>query len=129
MPKIDEKRLADTMRKLDMSRAEVLAMWAEDEEVDRMDKTSEIDSDLTAEQKKVVKKMKNVGTKKPTVYKHDTREKKLDECKVEIVSATADFLRGIVENVEIANPQKEIAFVVNGEHYSFSLIRHRKAKK
>lgn len=129
MPKIDEKRLADTMRKLDMSRAEVLAMWAEDEEVDRMDKTSEIDSDLTAEQKKVVKKMKNVGTKKPTVYKHDTREKKLDERKVELVSATADFLRTIVENVEIANPQKEIAFEVNGESYTFSLIKHRKAKK
>lgn len=129
MPKIDEKRLADTMRKLDMSRAEVLAMWAEDEEVDRMDKTSEIDSDLTPEQKKVVKKMKNVGTKKPTVYKHDTREKKLDERKVELVSATADFLRTIVENVEIANPQKEIAFEVNGESYTFSLIKHRKAKK
>ena len=129
MPKIDEKRLADTMKKLDMSRAEVLAMWAEDEEVDRMDKTSEIDSDLTAEQKKVVKKMKNVGTKKPTVYKHDTREKKLDERKVELVSATADFLRTIVENVEIANPQKEISFTVNGESYTFSLIKHRKAKK
>lgn len=129
MPKIDEKRLADTMRKLDMSRAEVLAMWAEDEEVDRMDKSSEIDSDLTAEQKKVVKKMKNVGTKKPTVYKHDTREKKLDERKVELVSATADFLRTIVENVEIANPQKEISFTVNGESYTFSLIKHRKAKK
>lgn len=128
MPKVDEKRLADTMRKLDMTREEVLAMWADDDEVDHMKKKSDIDSDLTAEQKKVVKKMKNVGTKKPTVYKHDTREKKLDERKVEIIAQTADFLKNCVENVQISNPQKEISFEVNGESYSFSLIKHRKAK-
>ena len=57
------------------------------------------------------------------------REVKVDEEKVKII----DFLMRVladsdVSQLEVKNPQREIAFQLNGEDYSLTLTKHR-AKK
>jgi hypothetical protein len=57
------------------------------------------------------------------------REPKIDQEKVKII----DFLMRVladsdVSQLEVKNPQREIAFQLNGEDYSLTLTKHR-AKK
>lgn len=57
------------------------------------------------------------------------REVKVDEEKVKII----DFLMRVladsdVSQLEVKNPQREIAFQLNGEDYSLTLTKHRVKK-
>lgn len=57
------------------------------------------------------------------------REVKLDDTKVSIIKSLAELLAEMpIENITIANPQKEIAFTVGGDHYSLNLVKHRPPK-
>ena len=125
---IDEKQIAHTMKSLGIDRAEAIQMLKDDYEVDHM-AASEIDNDLTAEQKKVVKAMKNSDTKKPTAYKFTKRERKKDETKAGLISGIAEFLADRVENLEITKAEREIVFELDGEHFTINLIKNRKKKE
>ncbi len=58
------------------------------------------------------------------------REVKKDPAKVTFIHYLKEWLLTTsVENVTIVNEQKEIAFRINGEDYSLSLIKHRKKKE
>lgn len=62
------------------------------------------------------------------------REVKLDETKVHLVKMLYTLLGGMgatdgVENVTIANPQKEITFTIGADIYSLNLVKHRPPKK
>jgi len=58
------------------------------------------------------------------------REVKKDAVKMELVAQLADFIqREIASHVEVTNDQRTIEFVVNGENYSVTLTKHRKAKE
>lgn len=125
---IDEKRLAKTMQALGLTRDEVLAMWAEDEAVDR----GEDLHPLTPEQEKVAKAMRQAD-RKPTVYKFQKRERKPNELKREIID---DFFTFLCENwpetagtAEISNIERQIDFTLGGESFSLTLTQHRKPKK
>lgn len=62
------------------------------------------------------------------------REVKLDEEKVYIIELLFDlldksFLLPSLNNVAIANPQKEITFKIGQNEYSLTLTKHRPPKK
>lgn len=122
-----DKQVEKLMKQLDITEAEALEMIAFDKEVDGMS-MKEVDSDLTAEQKKTAKKYKNVGTKK-TEYQFTKRERKPDDVKIAIVSQIADFLtKADYVDVNIVNPSKQVDFTIDGTSYSVSLTRHRAPK-
>ena len=122
-----ESKIANLMKSLEISRDEALELIAEDQEIDRM-KPSEVDSDLTQEQKQAVKKMKNAGVRKPTVYKHDTRPRKEDTDKRRLIASLADFINEIDcgEPAVVTNPERQIDFDFHGRKMRLVLSAPRK---
>lgn len=119
-----EEMIVKMMTKLNISREDAIALIEDDKEVDRMTKMSDIQSDLTEEQKKAAKKAKNVArgvSEKPTAK----REKKVDNTKKEIISTLINSL-GMATDFEILNDEREFTFNVNGEKYKIVLSKPRK---
>ena len=133
-----EADILKTMQTLKLSREEAIEVLQFDEEVDKMT-TKEATSDLTAEQKKNAKAAtKTTGDKRKRSYTFTKRERKPDLIKREIIETIArnldrcvfegEEVDGSVDNVQIANPEKEITFAVYGDAYSLVLTKHRKPK-
>lgn len=124
--KIDEKVVADYMKKYDCSREDAISVIMDDFEVDKMS-VKEAESDMSAEQKKATKDARKIGTRS---YKFTKRERKVDDEKVDIIAKIADFL---AENdgfsVEIVKNEREIALKVGENDYSINLVKHRPPKK
>ena len=127
MPKIDEKVIANHMKKLGITREEAIELILDDDTISHM-KPKEVNDDLSDEQKKVVKAMKNSDTKTRTAYKFTKRERKKDELKAEIVGWLANFLRPLVSGLEVTNEEREITFTRNGEHFTLTLVKNRPKK-
>ena len=118
-----EEMIAKHMKTLGITREEAIQLIADDEEIDRMTRTSDIDGDLTAEQRKSAKKARQAD-RKPTVYKFDTTKRKraentgkrflIDEIKKCLENAGADSL-------EVTNPEREIIFMSEGTKYKIVL--------
>ena len=57
------------------------------------------------------------------------REVKLDERKVDLIGQVKEWLEDCgFDGVAVVNPQKEVSFLVDGESYSITLIKHRPPK-
>ena len=110
--KIDEKIVAEYMKKYDCTREDAVSIIMDDYDTDHMN-MKELNAELTDEQKKAVK-----DARKP------------DEEKAEIIAKIAEFL---AENanycVEIVKKEGEIALKVGENEYSVNLVKHRTAKK
>lgn len=123
-----EEMIAKHISTLGITREEAIQLIADDEEIDRMTRTSDIDGDLTAEQRKSAKKARQAD-RKPTVYKFDTTKRKraentgkrflIDEIKKCLENAGADSL-------EVTNPEREIIFMSEGTKYKIVLSAPRK---
>ena len=123
-----EEMIAKHMKTLGITREEAIQLITDDEEIDRMTRTSDIDGDLTAEQRKSAKKARQAD-RKPTVYKFDTTKRKraentgkrflIDEIKKCLENAGADSL-------EVTNPEREIVFMSEGTKYKIVLSAPRK---
>ena len=123
-----EEMIAKHMNVLGITREEAIQLIADDEEIDRMTRTSDIDGDLTAEQRKSAKKARQAD-RKQTVYKFDTTKRKraentgkrflIDEIKKCLENAGAD-------NLEVTNPEREIVFMSEGTKYKIVLSAPRK---
>ena len=123
-----EEMIAKHMNTLGITREEAIQLIADDEEIDHMTRTSDIDGDLTAEQRKSAKKARQAD-RKPTVYKFDTTKRKrakntgkrflIDEIKKCLENAGAD-------NLEQTNPEREIVFMSEGTKYKIVLSAPRK---
>ena len=123
-----EEMIVKHMNVLGITREEAIQLIADDEEIDRMTRTSDIDGDLTAEQRKSAKKARQAD-RKPTVYKFDTTKRKraentgkrflIDEIKKCLENAGADSL-------EVTNPEREIIFMSEGTKYKIVLSAPRK---
>ena len=123
-----EEMITKHMNVLGITREEAIQLIADDEEIDRMTRTSDIDGDLTAEQRKSAKKARQAD-RKPTVYKFDTTKRKraentgkrflIDEIKKCLENAGAD-------NLEVTNPEREIVFMSEGTKYKIVLSAPRK---
>ena len=123
---MNEKRIADLMKKLEITREEALEMLAEDEAIDH----GADPHPLTEEQEKVAKAMRKAD-RTPTVYKFTKRERKPNELKREIIKAIFDFIVGNwneIENTNITNIERQIDFDLGGESFSLTLTQHRKKK-
>ena len=125
-----EKQIEKLMKTLDISREEAIEILNEDKEIDRMTSMSEIDSDISAEHRKIKKECTNVKKGVNAYGKTTTRELKPDENKRYIINLLAEALRSgdNIINVEITNAQKYITFSIGSENFELDLKRKR-AKK
>lgn len=133
---MNEKQIEKMMATLHLTREEAIDLIREDEEVDKMT-MSEVNSDLTAEQKKAKKDAtKTTGDKRKRAYTFTKRERKPDAIKREIIETIAHNLDrccfgddlDTCADVQILKPEKEITFKVGDDEYSVTLTKHRKPK-
>lgn len=124
--KIDEKIVAEYMKKYDCTHEDAVSIIMDDYDTDHMN-MKELNAELTDEQKKAVKDARKTGKR---AYTFTKRERKPDEEKAEIIAKIAEFL---AENanycVEIVKKEGEIALKVGENEYSVNLVKHRTAKK
>lgn len=121
-----ESQKEKLMRTLGCTEEEALDIIASDKAIDQ---GKRVEFDLDLEREKMAKKMANAGTKKPTVYKFDTKDKKRKEnpTKGGIIQYLYECLADY-ENVVITNKERQIAFSVNDNDYELTLVQKR-AKK
>lgn len=120
-----EKQIELYMKNLRLSREDAILAIKEDEAIDKMTSTKEINADLTPEQRKAVKKMTNTGTKTAKTTTKTVRKPKIDVEKEEIIKKFAEFIEKTYKNAEIVNKNREIAFSVGENSYSITLTKHR----
>lgn len=127
-----DNKIETLMKNLDVSEEEAKEIIEYDKAVDRMTMT-EVEADLTPEQKEAIKKFKNVATKtvkKPFIPDLKTRPRKENATKREIIG---DIYYALLEKgyeyLTIVKAEKEITFEMGGDNYSISLVCHRKPKK
>lgn len=125
-----EEQILKLMQTLEISREEAIELYNEDREVDKMTKMSDIDNDISEEQKKAKKKYTNVKRGVNAYGKTTTRELKPDENKRLIISTIAKTLEeNGFEDVEVTNIQKYITFKIGSEVFEIDLKRKRQSKK
>jgi hypothetical protein len=132
---MDEKRISHLMEKLSIPREEAISLLEFDKQVDKM-KSSEVDNDLSAEQKETVKKARQAD-RAPTVYKFQKRERKSDTTKADIITLIFNALQNEVatnstevlhidaQNIEITNSERELTFTVDGRKFKIVLSAPR----
>ena len=125
---MDEQKILEMMKILDISRDEAIELINEDKEIDRMT-VKQAESDLTEEQKKAIKKAKGgaKSVKAVNAYgKTVTRERKVDETKRELINILQESLKGVAENLEITNIERQLDFTVKGRKFRIVLSAPRK---
>ena len=120
-----EKDIQKMMKSLDLTRDEAIEMLLEDEAVDKMS-MKEVNDDLTAEQKKVVKKASSTQSKPHEKVK---RERKVDTEKQFLIECLVNGLKSTAETSDIQTKNEvEINFKAYGNDYTVKLIKHRPPK-
>ena len=126
---MDEKRIAELMQTLDLTREEAIELIQEDEKVDKMT-VKETESDLTAEQKQAIKKAKGGAKAVDAFGKKRVVERKADEDKRRLISLLYNTLHNAddpsCENIEVTNPERQIDFKMNGRRFRIVLSAPRK---
>lgn len=123
-----EELIKKHMDTLGISRDEAIQLIADDEEIDHMTRTSDIDGDLTDEQRKSAKKARQAD-RKPTVYKFDTskRTRKENTGKRALIETIKEALENSgCTDLEVTNIEREIVFFANGTKYKIVLSAPRK---
>lgn len=125
---MDEKRIAELMQALDLTREEAIELIQEDEKVDKMT-VKETESDLTAEQKQAIKKAKGGAKAVDAFGKKRVVERKADEDKRWLIDIIAENLQDRTDGeigLEITNPERQIDFKMNGRRFRIVLSAPRK---
>ena len=122
---MNEKEILKMMKTLDLTREEAIEMLMEDEAIDKMS-MKEVNSDLTDEQKKVIKKVSSTQSKPREKVK---RERKVDEEKKFLIECIIKGLESTAETSDIqTKTETEINFGAFGNQYTLKLIKHRPPK-
>ena len=129
--------LDKTVAKLEISRQEAIEMWCDDHDIDAgMIK----DFDLSPEKAKAAKEVAKAGRGKnaPANYSMENAAKKRaprkeDAIKRRILKWLEGLFAGLmtsgeVQNVTVENPERQVDFFIDGEHYTLTLTKHRKPK-
>ena len=121
-----ENQKEKLMKTLGCTEEEALDIIAQDKAIDQ---GKRVEFDLDPEKEKMAKKMANAGTKKPTVYKFDTKDKKREEnpTKSGIIQYLFECLTDY-DNVVISNKERQITFSTGGENYELTLVQKRRSK-
>lgn len=114
------------MKNLGLTEQEAKELLADDAKVDKGQKMA---FDLTPEQEKNAKKARATGTKKPTAYKFENRKRKENPEKRDILKALFELAEDCWDNAELVNPERQVDFHLNGNHYSITLTCHRPPKE
>lgn len=114
------------MKALGISEQEAIELIEDDKRIDKGEKLFE----LTAEQKKVAKKMKNSTRAVDAYGKTRTRERKENPTKRMVIELLVECLRnsGEVDNIDVENVEKIINFTIGENTYKLDLIQRRKPK-
>jgi hypothetical protein len=124
----EQEQIARIMNGLKCTEAEAREIYLADCAIDKGEK---MDFDISAEQEKVVKKMRQAD-RKPTVYKFDKRERKENAPKRQIIDGIYQFLLEnpyfLPENVQILNKERQISFDFADEKFEITLTQKRKPK-
>lgn len=115
------------MKILNISREEAIELIKEDEKIDKMTSTSEINSDMSVEQVKAAKTARQADRKK-TVFNFDVskREKKANPDKrilIENLRASVQAVGGT--DIEVTNLEREMVFKFNNVKYKIVLSAPR----
>lgn len=113
----------EAMKKLGLSENEIAELLAFDKQVDKM-KDSEVNADLTDEQKQAVKKARQAD-RTPTVYKFNKRERKANNDKRTLIELLSKAVGEVAEGVEVTNIEREMIFHFNGVKYKIVLSAPR----
>ena len=115
------------MKSLGVSSAEADEILASDKAIDRGQPQ---DFDLPPEKVKIGQKYCHTGTRKtPTVYDFSKRKTVKDNpTKEGLIQFLYEALADSVENLEIVNKTKLLAFNMNGEKFELDLKQKRKPK-
>jgi len=119
MSKFSEAEIQKMMKNLDLSREEAIQLLQDDED--------DVSVELTAEQKKVVKKMTQSDRKKETAPRK--RERKVDKTKKRLLDFFRIPLEGAGGKVLSVKSETELEFWFDGATYNIKLVKHREKKK
>lgn len=115
----------EALHKLGLSDAEIAEVLATDKEIDRGAKLFELDPELKAGAKKA-RRADRTDTPKP-------RERKVDNEKRELITCFTESLADLrccegfdITELQIANPEHEFSFIMNGKKYKVILSAPRK---
>lgn len=120
MSKFAESEIAKMMKNLDLSREEAIQLLQDDED--------DVTVELTAEQKKVAKKMAQGDRKKETAPRK--RERKADDNKRQLMMLLENAIghNPNVSDFVFTNVEREATFRYNGELYRLTLAKPREKK-
>lgn len=113
--------IEEIMKKLGCTEQEAIQLLEDDKKIDKGEKLFELSDD----QKAVEKKMKNTGSKAPTAYKFQKRERKADNDKREIITHLLAALGEISDCIALNNGEREIEFVYNDRKFKIVLSAPR----
>lgn len=112
----------EALLKLGLTEAEAKEVLEADRKIDKGEKMS---FDLTKEQEKATRAMRQAD-RKPFVPKLDKRERKPNEAKREIIQVLDEALTDLVDDVTVTNVERQIDFIYNDVKYRIVLSAPRK---
>lgn len=122
------KDLKELANSLGITIEEAQALVEDDKEVDRMNSISEIDGDLTEDQKKECKAARK-SDRKPTNYKLDSTKSKKKEKPTNkmLIDEFKALVEGLgADGIEVLNDQREFTFNLDNTKFKIVLSNPRK---
>lgn len=116
---MDEKKIQNLMRTLDISQQEAMEIIADDEKIDNGEKLFE----LTAEQEKNARKARQVA--RGVSDKPIKRERKPDNTKRELIEILKTAVSTVDDNLEVTNIEREIIFHYQNRKFKIVLSAPR----
>ena len=120
-----EDRIKAVMLAANCSYEDAVQVIEDDEAIDKGER---LDWEPTVEEEKEMRKATRLKVDRKPSGERKPREREADNVKREVVAKVAEAM-GQYENVEIANVEREVTFVIDGAEYSLTLTKHRKSKK
>lgn len=124
---LNEKTIQKHMNVLHITREEAIELIKEDEKIDKMTSTSEINSDMSVEQVKAAKTARQADRKK-TVFNFDVskREKKANPDKRILIENLRESVQAVgATDIEVTNLEREMVFKFNNVKYKIVLSAPR----
>ena len=120
------EQIQKMMKNLGLTEQKARELLVDDAKIDKGQKMA---FELTPEQEKNAKKARATGTKKPTAYKFENRKRKENTEKRDILKAIFELAEDCWDNAVLVNPERQVDFHLNGNHYSITLTCHRPPKE
>ena len=124
---LNEKTIQKHMNVLHITREEAIELIKEDEKIDKMTSTAEINSDMSIEQVKAAKTARQADRKK-TVFNFDVskREKKANPDKRILIENLRESVQAVgATDIEVTNLEREMVFKFNNVKYKIVLSAPR----